>query len=209
MRGLTGTMTGRGSVLRSTVVITKVKTALSLLRGPIVGTISNIARSVIARKVRMREKLWPASAGRACIKFLRLRGYLVAGAVIFVVVASVLRSGAEPAVDSLYSSKVVRKPGPAPQSCVFTGNTLQQADVRQSNDEKSKLPVDFDWEAYLFWRPDLKKRGLSTKEAVQQHYFQAGRKKKLLYKRYCMIMLYDVTGGEGRSAVNTTTMPYI
>ena len=78
----------------------------------------------------------------------------------------------------------------AAKSCILTNR-------RPPEGKKAKdgVPADFDWESYLYWRPDLKEHGINTSEAVQEDYLRIGRRKKLLYKRYCIVMLYDLEGG--------------
>ena len=66
---------------------------------------------------------------------------------------------------------------------------------QESAGDGAGVPADFDWEAYLFWRPGLRQEGVVTAEAVQDHYLQNKQQKRLLYKRHCMVMLNSAGGG--------------
>ena len=57
------------------------------------------------------------------------------------------------------------------------------------------LPADFDWQAYIYWNPDLVRNGLATEAAAQEHYQRRGHMESRMYKRYCTVMLYDPVGG--------------
>ena len=83
--------------------------------------------------------------------------------------------------------------GPARQTCTRT--SAQHTEEQESADAGAGLPADFDWEAYLYWRPDLREKGIDTEEGAKEHFLNKGRQKRLLYKRYCMVMVYDTEGG--------------
>ena len=149
------------------------------------------------------------STTRAFVKNPQRRACLVISAVLLIVMhAAVNRNGG--VSESHGSSRPDRIEGEAANESALQSCTRNM----QSNEEQTpgaggaELPADFDWEAYLYWRPDLKEKGIDTKEEVEEHYLLKGRRKGLLYKRYCMIMLYDAEGGkDGPRAASYRYLP--
>ena len=129
---------------------------------------------------------------RACL--------VVCAALLTVAYVTLLRDGAAPGHRGSLRSKPLKmlasSSGSAATLLTCTRASSQSKGRQQeSAGDGAGVPTDFDWEAYLFWRPGLRQEGVVTAEAIQNHFLQNKQQKRLLYKRHCMVMLYDARGG--------------
>ena len=70
-----------------------------------------------------------------------------------------------------------------------------RAPLEQEAGGGTELPADFDWQQYLHWNRDLARHGLQTEAEAKRHFLRRGRAEARLHKHYCVIMLYDASGG--------------
>lgn len=95
-------------------------------------------------------------------------------------------------------------------SAVATGGRRQQigraAATGSLAGASAQLPLDFDWRAYLEWSADLADNGVTTRSRAIQHYLRHGRNEGRLYKRYRLVVLYWMDGGEDMTPVSVETV---
>ena len=125
---------------------------------------------------------------------------VVCAALLTVAYVSLERIGAAPENRGSLLSRplkmLARSSGSAATLLTCTRASSQSKGRQQvSAGDGAGVPADFDWEAYLFWRPGLRQEGVATAESVQNHFLQNKQQKRVLDKRHCMVMLYDARGG--------------
>eukprot|EP01025_Chloroclados_australasicus_P029867 TRINITY_DN2984_c1_g1_i1.p1 TRINITY_DN2984_c1_g1~~TRINITY_DN2984_c1_g1_i1.p1 ORF type:complete len:520 (-),score=-1.73 TRINITY_DN2984_c1_g1_i1:147-1706(-) len=62
-------------------------------------------------------------------------------------------------------------------------------------DETIKIPVDFDWEIYLLYYPELKYKGIVDRISAEKHYLQYGWIERRLYRRIKVVLRYTACAG--------------
>lgn len=66
---------------------------------------------------------------------------------------------------------------------------------KQQTPGKPGLPLDFDWQTYLLYNPELQQAGLTTQSLAEQHYTSQGRAMGLIYKRLRVLLRYTACTG--------------
>ena len=83
------------------------------------------------------------------------------------------------------------------QQAVPAQAAWQQQGGLHSHEEAGQglVPVDFDWQTYLLYHPELQEQGVKTESLAKKHYASIGRGEGRVYKRLRVLLRYTACTG--------------
>ena len=80
------------------------------------------------------------------------------------------------------------------QLAVNEGSSLGTSQQTASQ-KPPRIPVDFDWQTYLLYHPELKDEGVVSEETAKHHYLSHGRAAGYVYRRLRVVLRYTACTG--------------